>query len=59
VDGKLVAEAAIAAGHKNVIYVPKFDSLYGEIKKILTDNDMVVTIGAGDIWKVADQLTAK
>jgi UDP-N-acetylmuramate--alanine ligase len=59
VDGKLVAEAAIAAGHKNVIYVPKFDSLYGEIKKILTDNDMVVTIGAGDIWKVAEQLTAK
>jgi UDP-N-acetylmuramate--alanine ligase len=59
VDGKLVAEAAIASGHKNVIYVPKFDSLYAEIKKVLESNDMVITIGAGDIWKIADKLTAK
>jgi UDP-N-acetylmuramate--alanine ligase len=59
VDGKLVADAAIAGGHKHVIYVPQFDSLYGEIKKILDKNDMLVTIGAGDIWKIADQLTAK
>jgi len=54
VSGLLIADAAKKIGHKNVHYikdkndVPKFLS---EIKK---DGDIIVTLGAGDIWKYGE-----
>lgn len=54
VSGLLIADAAKKFGHKNVHYikdkndVPKFLS---EIKK---DGDIIVTLGAGDIWKYGE-----
>ncbi|MFA6978085.1 MAG: UDP-N-acetylmuramate--L-alanine ligase [Ignavibacteriaceae bacterium] len=54
ISGLLIAEAAKKFGHKNVHYikdkndVPKFLS---EIKK---DGDIIVTLGAGDIWKYGE-----
>lgn len=56
IDGKLIADAAIKYGHRNVNYVESESLLYSEVQKILKEGDMVVTVGAGDIWKLSDRL---
>jgi UDP-N-acetylmuramate--alanine ligase len=51
VTGKLVSEAARAAGHKQVHYVPELENLQEALDAFVTENDMVITIGAGTIWR--------
>ena len=56
VTGKLIADAAIQSGHKNVTYISQFNELFAEVSKVLQAGDIVITMGAGDIWKLAKQL---
>ncbi len=59
VTGKLIADAAQQFGHKNVHYVPAMSSLLGELKGILREGDVLLTLGAGNICNIADRLIAK
>lgn len=56
VTGKLIADAAVQFGHKNVRYIADKNDLYPEVKKIIKPGDLVLTMGAGDIWKLSNQL---
>jgi UDP-N-acetylmuramate--alanine ligase len=56
VDGELIANAAKKFGHKNVIYVKEFSDLTAKVKEIATSEDIILTVGAGPIWKVAQDL---
>ena len=51
VTGQLVFDAARSAGHKNAHYVPILDDLESSLDKIVEENDMVIMIGAGTIWR--------
>tara|TARA_B100001013_G_scaffold107486_1_gene61523 strand:- start:269 stop:1291 length:1023 start_codon:yes stop_codon:yes gene_type:complete len=51
VTGKLVSNAARSTGHKNVHYIPDLDNLQVSLDDIIQENDMVITIGAGTIWR--------
>ena len=53
VNGKLVFDAAKSAGHKQAHYVPELEDLQDVLDRIVTDNDMVITLGAGTIWRYA------
>jgi UDP-N-acetylmuramate--alanine ligase len=57
VDGKLIADAAVQYGHKHVKYIQDKNALYPELKKIIQPGDIVITMGAGDIWKLSEQLS--
>lgn len=59
VDGNLVAETAESLGHRDVHYVAKKEVLAEYVVKLLKPGDLVITIGAGDIWKVGDELVKK
>ena len=59
VSGKLIADAAEKAGHKNVHYIPDMDKIADFLLDKTRDNDMVITIGAGDIFKAGDDLISK
>ncbi|MHC4194626.1 MAG: glutamate ligase domain-containing protein, partial [Planctomycetota bacterium] len=37
------------------LFIESFSSICDYLKKNVTNGDMVVTMGAGDIWKVADE----
>ncbi len=52
VSGQLISDAARALGHKQVYFVPKREDLPNVLWPLLQKNDMVITIGAGDVWKV-------
>jgi len=51
VTGKLVFNAARSTGHKNAHYIPDLENLQVALDDIIQENDMVITIGAGTIWR--------
>lgn len=55
VTGKMVADAASSYGHKNVIYEPDKTKIPELINSLTKDGDIVVTMGAGDIWKYGEK----
>jgi UDP-N-acetylmuramate--alanine ligase len=55
VNGKIVAEAAENFGHKDVIYEPDKNKIPALLKEIKKDDDIIVTLGAGDIWKYGEK----
>jgi len=47
-------------GHENVIYIPDKDKIADYLfDNIIQPNDIVITVGAGDIWVVGRQLLTK
>ncbi len=51
VSGETVVQSARDLGHKNVHYVPHLENLIDELNTITKAGDMVITIGAGSIWR--------
>lgn len=49
---------AIGEHHKNVLWGNGFDPTFDLLKKEVTPNDVVVTMGAGNITELSDRLTA-
>lgn len=54
VSGAMVSNAARKAGLEHVHYIPNLDELAGHLDKIVLPGDMVITIGAGTIWRYSD-----
>ena len=50
----LVAQVRLHGG--DAIYLKDFRTIVEHLKSSLTPGDLVVTMGAGDIWKVADEI---
>ncbi|HDQ46121.1 MAG TPA: UDP-N-acetylmuramate--L-alanine ligase [bacterium] len=55
VSGQLVAESARDFGHRHVVYIPEKSELPSRLEKIVCAGDIVITLGAGDIWKYGEQ----
>ncbi len=55
VTGELIANAAKQYGHKDVHYVPSKKDVPAMLMKLARHNDIVVTMGAGDIWKYGNE----
>ncbi len=56
VDGNLIADTARTLGHREVHYVQNKDELPNFLLDLVRPGDMVITIGAGNIWKVGEAL---
>ncbi|HEY7128621.1 MAG TPA: UDP-N-acetylmuramate--L-alanine ligase [Nitrospira sp.] len=59
VSGAKLAEAIRAAGHPSVTFVEQKDRLVEMVFPRLNPGDLVLTLGAGDIWKTGPALLAK
>ncbi|HZY09782.1 MAG TPA: UDP-N-acetylmuramate--L-alanine ligase [Bacteroidota bacterium] len=55
VTGELIADAAKRYGHKDVHYIPDKKSVSQVLSKVAKKNDIVITMGAGDIWKYGEE----
>jgi UDP-N-acetylmuramate--alanine ligase len=55
VSGKLIVNAAQQFGHKDVHYVPDKKQVPAFLKTIVKSGDIVITMGAGDIWKSGEE----
>jgi UDP-N-acetylmuramate--alanine ligase len=56
VSGKLIADAAEQAGHSNVKYLVDPGEIVGFVKKTAGKGDLVITLGAGDVWKTGEKI---
>jgi UDP-N-acetylmuramate--alanine ligase len=56
VTGEAVAESVRGAGHPKVHYEPTLGRLRGAVNSALQPGDLVITLGAGDIHRVAQHL---
>ena len=55
VTGKLISDTAKEYGHRDVHYLKDKTELPGKLKEIVEDGDIVITMGAGDIYKYGEQ----
>ncbi|HTP13948.1 MAG TPA: cyanophycin synthetase, partial [Bacteroidota bacterium] len=55
ITGELVANAAKQFGHKEVHYVPNKKDVPAFLGKAVKSGDIVITMGAGDIWKFGEE----
>ncbi|MEO0198115.1 MAG: UDP-N-acetylmuramate--L-alanine ligase [candidate division WOR-3 bacterium] len=56
VTAKLIYDAVKKYGHKNALYIPELSNAVEFLKKELKPGDMLLTIGAGNIYKVGDEI---
>ena len=56
VDGHDLCEGIMAHGHKEVICTDGIEEAVSKLKDILTQGDLLLTLGAGDVWKVGEQV---
>jgi UDP-N-acetylmuramate--alanine ligase len=43
-------------GHRDAVYVPERKALIERVMRSLVPGDMVLTLGAGDVWKISDEI---
>ena len=55
VTGKLISGTAEQYGHKNVIYVEDKADVTNTLKEISKSGDIIITMGAGDIYKYGEE----
>lgn len=58
IDGAAVADALVRHGHPAVSYEPRLDRVANRLKELVLPGDLVITLGAGDIWKVGEAFLA-
>jgi UDP-N-acetylmuramate--alanine ligase len=58
VTGELVVDAARASGHRNVRYCPDWRVLPGALGELLQPGDLLLTMGAGDVYRLGHEMVA-
>jgi UDP-N-acetylmuramate--alanine ligase len=56
VEGHALFEGIRSHGHKEVVYFQDFETAVSHLIKILNPEDILLTLGAGDIWKVGEMV---
>jgi UDP-N-acetylmuramate--alanine ligase len=59
VTGELIVNAARQFGHKDAHYVPDKKMIPDHLMSIVKSGDIVITMGAGDIWKYGEEFLSK
>ncbi|MDY6854345.1 MAG: UDP-N-acetylmuramate--L-alanine ligase [Thermodesulfobacteriota bacterium] len=59
VDARSLFDGMKEHGYKNISFLPDKDRIASHLKKILKKGDLLITMGAGDIYKVGDELIDK
>jgi UDP-N-acetylmuramate--alanine ligase len=56
VTGLILCEGIQAHGHKDVFYADGMQNAVEYLKSNLKSGDILLTLGAGDVWKVGEQV---
>ncbi|MDI6703358.1 MAG: UDP-N-acetylmuramate--L-alanine ligase [bacterium] len=56
VSSKSIVDSLKEANHPDVKYIEDFTDIVNYLLSSIKEGDLVITLGAGDIWKVADKL---
>jgi UDP-N-acetylmuramate--alanine ligase len=53
VTGENLALSIRERGHRDVTYIPDLNDVVSHLANTVKPGDIVITVGAGDVWKVA------
>jgi UDP-N-acetylmuramate--alanine ligase len=56
VSGRQIAEGALEHGHRNVTFVKDKEAVPDVLLPVLRPGDLVITMGAGDIWQIGEEI---
>jgi len=56
VSGQAVYEGIRKFGHRDVVFLPEKDKIVDHLVKVLRTGDLLITLGAGDVWKIGEQV---
>jgi UDP-N-acetylmuramate--alanine ligase len=59
IDAQTIIGRVQAAGRTPVFYASSFDGMTDEVARLVRDGDLVITMGAGDIYKAGELLLKK
>ncbi len=59
ISGEVLYERIKDFGHKDVIFIPEFNEIIKYLKEVITDNSIVITLGAGNVWQIGEKLLGK
>jgi UDP-N-acetylmuramate--alanine ligase len=59
VTGELIANITKKYGHKSVIYVPDKKDIPEKLMELKKKDDIIITMGAGDIWKYGENFVQR
>ena len=59
VTGELIVNAAKEVGHKRVQYIPDKTKVPAFLMSMKQPGDIIITMGAGDIWRFGEEFIAK
>ncbi len=59
IDGSVMADALIRHGHPSVVYEPDAKELPKLLRATVREGDILLTLGAGDIWKVGESFVRR
>jgi UDP-N-acetylmuramate--alanine ligase len=59
VEAKKLFEGIRDYGHKDVAYLPNKKEIVDHLLGIVRPGDLVITLGAGDIWQISDELVKR
>jgi UDP-N-acetylmuramate--alanine ligase len=59
VDGTLIVKNILKSTHQAVKYIQDERELIDFLYDVLAPGDLLITLGAGDVWKIADRLIEK
>lgn len=55
INGKLIVDSVIKQGNTNVIYIENKEDVPNKLLEITKSGDIVITMGAGDIYEVSEK----
>ncbi|HHS13114.1 MAG TPA: UDP-N-acetylmuramate--L-alanine ligase [bacterium] len=59
VTGEWIAKEARSVGHRQTVYLPQKEDVVDYLLGIMQKNDLVITMGAGDIWKIGEDFISR
>jgi len=59
VSSQVLRDSLVGLGQKNVLYIPAFDDIVDHLQAIVRPTDAVITLGAGNVWKIGEALAAR
>lgn len=55
ITGRLITTATRSMGHEQTYWIPRKEDVVETLKNVVKPGDMVITLGAGNIWQVCNE----
>ena len=56
ITSQIIIDDLYKLGHNDINYIPQKENIPGYLNKIVNNNDMIITMGAGNIWREIDNI---